>query len=161
MPSILRPVSQGLNRLSKMYEAVCIALLAGMLIINAANIVSRGILDHALNWVWPWTMVAFLWWVMLALFPLYNRRKDVSIYILQGFLPQNAQRLLGIFVHLAIMLAMGIIIYTFPERLASSRGIVEIVNLPRHVLVWPILFSTITVFVVALVRLIEIIFRQS
>tara|TARA_R110002049_G_scaffold70251_1_gene181555 strand:- start:45998 stop:46468 length:471 start_codon:yes stop_codon:yes gene_type:complete len=144
-----------------MYEAVCVALLAGMLTINAANIVSRGIFDHALNWVWPWTMVAFLWWVMLALFPLYNRRKDVSIYILQGFLPRSAQRLLGVFVHLAIMLAMGILIYTFPERLASSRGNVEIVNLPRQVLVWPLLISTVPVFVGALVSLIKIILKRD
>lgn len=138
-----------LDRLATIYEAVCVALLIAMLAINALNIVSRSAFDTSLNWVWPWTMAAFLYWVMLAFFPLYQRRKDVSIYILLQFLPAPAQRALGVLVALAIMLASGLLVHTFPERLAALRGTIEIVGLPRKILIWPLLASALPIFVSA------------
>ncbi|QDC10609.1 TRAP transporter small permease subunit [Oceanicola sp. D3] len=147
MDRLLENGQGALARLASLYENICIALLGAMLAINALNIVARGAFDTPLNWVWPWTMVAFLGWVMLAFFPLYQRRKDVSIYIVLQYLPLKAQRVLGLFVSLAIMLAAGILIYTFPERLASLRGTIEIVGLPRKILIWPLLASAVPIFI--------------
>lgn len=149
MDRILNKGHGALDRLAHLYESLCIALLGAMLFINALNIVTRGIFDISLNWVWPWTMVAFLAWVMLAFFPLYQRRKDVSIYILLQYISPKAQRALGLFVSLAIMVGAGVLIYTFPERLASLRGQIEIVALPRKILIWPLLASAVPIFVSA------------
>ncbi|MBR9763953.1 MAG: TRAP transporter small permease subunit [Rhodobacteraceae bacterium] len=151
MTGILAAGHRGLDRMASLYESLCVALLVAMLAINALNIVSRGVFDVSLNWVWPWTMVAFLYWVMLAFFPLYQRRKDVSIYILLQYLPGGAQRGLGVLVALAIMAASGLLIWTFPERLASLRGNIEIVGLPRKLLAWPLLASAAPIFLGALI----------
>ena len=156
MNRILDTGRNGLDRMAALYEGVCVALLIVMLGINALNILSRGVLDSSLNWVWPWTMVAFLSWVMLAFFPLYQRRKDVSIYILLQFLPEGAQRVLGVLVAVAVMLASGLLIYTFPERLASLRGTIEIVGLPRKILIMPLLASALPIFAGALIDAIRI-----
>ncbi|MAU21337.1 MAG: hypothetical protein CMH13_12495 [Martelella sp.] len=147
---------KALDHLAGLYEAVCVALLAGMLIINAVNIVCRSIFDISLNWVWPWTMVAFLYWVMLAFFPLVQRRKDVSIYILLQYLSPALRQALGIFVALAIMTASGLLIYTFPERFASLRGQIEIVGLPRKILIWPLGASAAPIFLSALLDAVRI-----
>lgn len=156
MDQFLKKCHTGLDRLAALYENTCILLLALMLSINAVNIVSRGLFDNSLNWVWPWTMVAFLTWVMLAFFPLYYRRKDVSIYILLQYLSVRAQRSLGMLVSLAIIAASGLLIFTFPERLASLRGQIEIVDLPRKVLIWPLLFSAVPILAGAVIDLLRI-----
>lgn len=156
MDQFLKRCHDGLDRLATLYENICIVLLALMLAINALNIASRGIWDNSLNWVWPWSMVAFLSWVMLAFFPLYQRRKDVSIYILLQYLSSRTQRALGIFVSLAIIAASGLLILTFPERLASLRGQIEIVDLPRKILILPLLFSAVPICAGALIDLLRI-----
>ena len=145
--STLTAVHRALDGIAALFEAVCIALLAAMLAINAVNIVARGGFDQSLNWVWPWTMVLFLYWVMLAFYPLYRRRKDVSIYAVTRFVGPRAERILGVVVHVAVMAAAGLLIYTIPERLASSRGFIEIVGLPRQFLIWPLLASTVPIFI--------------
>lgn len=156
MNSSLKAAERILDLVARVFEWTCIGVLAVMLTINAGNIASRAVLDQPLNWVWPWTMVLFLWWVMLAFYPLYRRRKDVSIYIVLKFLGPMARRMLGVFVHLAILAAAGLLLYTIPERLASSRGLIEIVALPREVLIYPLLFSSLPIFLDALVALIAI-----
>ncbi|WGI24815.1 TRAP transporter small permease subunit [Halomonas alkaliantarctica] len=156
MHRVLDKGRNGLDRLAHLYESICVILLIAMLVINALNIVTRGVFDSSLNWVWPWTMVAFLTWVMLAFFPLYQRRKDVSIYILLQFLPSVAQRALGVLVAVSIMIASGLLIYTFPERLASLRGTIEMVGLPRKILIWPLLASALPIFLGALLDAIRI-----
>lgn len=145
MNRYLETIRGGLDRLASLYEGICIALLVVMLAMNALNIFSRGVLDAPLNWVWPWTMVAFMYWVMLAFFPLYQRRRDVSIYILLQYLSPKAQRMLGFVVSLAIILASGLLIQTFPGRVASMRGTIEMVGLPRMVLAWPLLASALPI----------------
>jgi TRAP-type C4-dicarboxylate transport system permease small subunit len=156
MHRVLDKGRNGLDRLAHLYEGICVILLIAMLVINALNIITRGVFDSSLNWVWPWTMLAFLTWVMLAFFPLYQRRKDVSIYILLQFLPSVAQRALGVLVAVSIMIASGLLIYTFPERLASLRGTIEMVGLPRKILIWPLLASALPIFLSALLDAIRI-----
>lgn len=156
MDQLLTKCNSRLDRLAILYENVCIVLLALMLVINAANIISRGLLDNPLNWVWPWTMVMFLTWVMLAFFPLYQHRKDVSIYILLQYLSKRAQRYLGLFVCLAIIAASGLLIFTFPERFVSLRGQIEIVGLPRKILIMPLLASAVPICIGAIVDFLSI-----
>ncbi|MFN3524945.1 MAG: TRAP transporter small permease [Paracoccus sp. (in: a-proteobacteria)] len=157
MNRLLETGRSGLDRLASLYEAICIALLVAMLAMNALNIFSRGVLDAPLNWVWPWTMVAFMYWVMLAFFPLYQRRRDVSIYILLQYLSPNAQRVLGVLVSVAIIVASGLLIQTFPGRVASMRGTIEMVGLPRMVLAWPLLASAVPICLGAIIDALRIV----
>lgn len=153
MYSALKAAESILDLVARVFEWACVCILAVMLAINAGNITSRAVLDQPLNWVWPWTMVLFLWWVMLAFYPLYRRRKDVSIYILLKFIGPAWRRVLGVFVQVAVLAAAGLLLYTIPERLVSSRGLIEIVALPREVLIYPLLLSTLPIFLDALVAL--------
>lgn len=145
-----------LGVLCRAVEGFNAVLLATMLGINAINIVVRGVADDALDWVWPWTMTLFVWWVLLALFPLYRLRKDVSIYFLLRHSRPRFERVLGTFVHLVILVAMAVLVYMGPERLASARGTIEIVGLPRWWLVVPLIFSASLVALDALVNIVAI-----
>lgn len=157
MNRFLETGRDGLDRLASLYEGICIALLVAMLGINALNIFSRGVLDAPMNWVWPWTMVAFMYWVMLAFFPLYQRRRDVSIYIVLQYLSPKAQRTLGVMVSLAIITASGLLILTFPGRVASMRGTIEMVGLPRMMLAWPLLASAVPICIGAIIDCLRIV----
>lgn len=127
-----------------------------MLAINAVNVFARTVLDNAIDWVWPWTMVLFVWWTLLSLFPLYRLKKDVSIYFLLRRSRPRFERVLGVVVYATILSAMVVLVSTGPERLSAARGTIEIVGLPRWWLVVPLVVSAFLVAVDALVNLVLI-----
>lgn len=156
MTTFFSRIDRALSALCWAYQQFCAFLLAVMLVINAVNIVWRSAAGSAINWVWPWTMVLFLWWAMIAFYPLYRLRKDVSIYLILGRLNAVLRRVLGSFVFLAVLSAAAILLYSAPARLASAVGTIEIVGLPRWLLVVPLILSAGPIGVDALVSFIAV-----
>ncbi len=154
--TILTATQHVLSKISAGFELTAALILTVMLGINAANIFLRSLFGNALDWVWPWTMFLFVVWVLIAFFPLYHLKKDVSIYFVLRDHHPKLQRALGVLAYTMISAAMLIILITGPSRLESARGIIEIVNLPRVALVIPLLLSASLIFVDAVVNLLLI-----
>ena len=142
-----------LSSVSSLFEFMTAVILAVMLTINAINIFLRTVLGNAIDWVWPWTMFLFVVWILIAFFPLYHLKKDVSIYFMLRTHRPALQRLLGILAYLVITAAMLVILISGPSRLEEARGIIEIVNLPRATLVVPLLLSASLILIDAILNL--------
>ena len=142
-----------LSSVSSFFEFITAVILTVMLTINAINIFLRTVSGNAIDWVWPWTMFLFVVWVLIAFFPLYHLKKDVSIYFMMRNHRPVLQRLFGGLTYLVIATAMLVILISGPGRLEEARGMIEIVNLPRVTLVIPLLLSASLIFIDALLNL--------
>lgn len=87
MRMILEKLDAFLDWAVKPFECVAIGLLFVMLGANGLNILTRNLFGFSHEAVWPWTMTLFVWWIFFGFYPLYRKRKDVSVYVLLRFLP--------------------------------------------------------------------------
>lgn len=130
--------------------------LLGMLGLTSVTIIARP-LGWSAYWIWPWTMVLFVWLSFFGFFAVYVRLKDVRIDFLANHLGRfgyPATRLLSDLCALAIC---GMLLQQMPKVLQTSRGIVDGVILPgggelmRQALSVPLFISAALIVIAALI----------
>ena len=121
--------------------------LLAMLVLTTATIVLRP-MGLAPYWMWPWTMVFFIWLSFFGFFAIYARLKDVRVDFLarrMGPHGMAATRLVG---DAATLLVAGVLLSQVPTIVATSRGVYDGAilpqgfELPRLALSVPLLVST-------------------
>jgi TRAP-type C4-dicarboxylate transport system permease small subunit len=126
-----------------------ICLLA-MLGLTTATIVLRPF-DISFYWMWPWTMVFFVWLSFFGFFALYARLKDVRVDFLANKLGPKGFALTRILTDAATLLVTGVLISQVPTVIATSRGVFDGailpqgLELPRLALSIPLMISTVLV----------------
>jgi len=126
-----------------------ICLLA-MLGLTAATILLRPF-DISFYWMWPWTMVFFVWLSFFGFFALYARLKDVRVDFLANMLGPRGFAATRLLTDAATLLVTGVLISQIPTVLATSRGVFNGAilpggaELPRIALSIPLMISTVLV----------------
>lgn len=75
--SIVDLVNRLLGVCERLFHVLANACLAVMLGLNIVNIALRAITDKGITWVFPWTVVLFVWMTFFGFFVLYRDRKSV------------------------------------------------------------------------------------
>lgn len=134
-----------------------ICLLA-MLGLTAATIILRP-MSMAPYWMWPWTMVFFIWLSFFGFFALYARLKDVRVDFLAERLGPAGMVATRIISDGATLLVAGVLLSQVPKVIATSNGVYDGAilpagyELPRLTLSVPLLLSTALVMLTALIDL--------
>lgn len=141
---------------------LCNLCLLGMFLMTAVTFLIRPF-NYSAYWIWPWTMVLFIWLSFFGFFAMYVRLKDVRMDLIAEKLGPHgmtATRLLTDFVALAIC---GVLLWQFPHVMETSRGFVDGAimpggqELPRQVLSIPLFISSALIVLSALVDIAKII----
>ncbi|OYX43956.1 MAG: TRAP transporter [Rhodobacterales bacterium 32-67-9] len=129
-----------------------------MLALTTATIILRP-MSLAPYWMWPWTMVFFIWLSFFGFFALYARLKDVRVDFLAirlGPWGMTATRLLS---DAATLVVTGVLLSQLPKVIATSRGVYDGailplgIELPRLTLSVPLFVSTVLITLFAVLDL--------
>lgn len=126
---------------------ICLLVMLGL---TTATILMRPF-DISFYWMWPWTMVFFVWLSFFGFFALYARLKDVRVDFLANMLGPRGFAMTRILTGAATLLVTGIIIMQIPTVIATSRGVFDGAilpagyELPRIALSIPLMISTVLV----------------
>src|SRR5688572_31449208 len=74
----------------RLFLALANVCLAAMLVINAVNILWRGVTGQNLNLVWPWTTLLFVWMTFFGFFVIYRRATDITVDYFVDLIGPNA-----------------------------------------------------------------------
>lgn len=144
--------------LGGVFILLCNACLLIMLALTTATILLRpfGISAY---WIWPWTMVFFVWLSFFGFFAVYVRLKDVRIDFLAVRLGPLGIALTRFLSDVAACAVTGVILWQVPIVLATSRGMVDGAIFPggtelaRQALSIPLFISSALILITALVDL--------
>nr|WP_235956753.1 TRAP transporter small permease subunit [Salipiger sp. PrR002] len=129
-----------------------------MLGLTTATIILRP-MSMAPYWMWPWTMVFFIWLSFFGFFALYARLKDVRIDFLAERLGPAGVVFTRILSDAATLLVTGVLLQQLPTVIATSNGVYDGAilpggaELPRFALSAPLFIST---FLVALTAVLDL-----
>ncbi|MBN7787610.1 TRAP transporter small permease subunit [Ponticoccus gilvus] len=160
--SLLRQVLQRLDQLNwslagAFLWASNLCLLA-MLCLTTATIVLRPF-GLAIYWIWPWTMVFFIWLSFFGFFALYARLKDIRIDFIAHRLGPVGMAATRIIADFAALFLAALLLMQVPMVLATSTGVHDGAVLPsggevpRLFLSLPLFLSTALVAITALIDL--------
>ena len=122
---------------------ICLFL---MLCATAVTIIIRPF-GMSIYWLWPWSMVVFVWMSFFGFFVIYRRRKDIAVDFVMRKLGRKAMVASRYFVALVVIAVASVLLWQAPAILAQQVGVVDGVLMPggwemqRYALSLPLFLS--------------------
>jgi len=126
----------------RLFLALANLCLGVMLAANMINIASRALFDKGIVYVFPWSVVLFVWMTFLGFFVVYRRGKDITVDFLIDRLGSRARLLSRLVVDVLVIGLMLVMLMQAPHIIRSQVGTIELVGLERYSMSIP-LFVTV------------------
>lgn len=156
--SALCNIDRLLWRLGGIFLWLANLCMLGMLVLTSITILARPF-GWSAYWMWPWTMVFFVWLSFFGFYAIYVRGRDIRIDFLAQCLGRQGMAATRLISDLSALAICGVVLWQMPMVLKTSRGVVEGVIFPgggelaRQALSIPLFFSVFLIILVALVDL--------
>lgn len=138
MSALIARVDRALGLCERLFLALANACLAVMLFANMANIASRALFDKGIVWVFPWSVVLFVWMTFLGFFVVYRRGKDITVDFLIDRLGAGARMASRLLVDALVIGLMLVMLYQAPHTIRGQVGVIEMVGLQRYTMSIPL-----------------------
>lgn len=149
-------INKALDAIAAWFRAAIAFLLGAMLLINAANIVSRSVFGHSVDWVFHYTILMFVWMVCLGFYAYTRDKRDVVVDVIARRLPRPMRRGLGILANAVGLAFVYMILSPAQQFLAMQTGNMESIALPIWVRSLPLFISAALLACHFLVELLNI-----
>jgi len=126
----------GLNRFLGLLEKICLIFstlaVALMIALNIIQVFFRYVLNAAFVWIFPVTMLLFIWMTFLGAFVVYRRKKDIVVSFIVNLFPTSGRKILALTTNILIFLFLLLILFAAPKLIAHQTSIMQVVPLPRY-----------------------------
>ncbi|MBI4182403.1 MAG: TRAP transporter small permease [Proteobacteria bacterium] len=152
MTRLADTVDRLLGVCERVFHALANACLAIMLALNIANILVRGLSDRGIVWVFPWTMVLFVWMSFFGFFVLYRKNRDITVDFLIDRLGPSGKLVARLLVNAIVLVLMTVMLWHAPRVIAQQTGAIEMVfflgmEIERYALSVPLFTSCALIFI--------------
>lgn len=159
----VKGIDRALGVIGFIFLHLATASLAFMALLTTATIMLR-LFDISYYWMWPWTMIFFVWMVFFGFFAVYRFKKDIVIDIVLRRVKGLTSRLMPVFQSGVVLAVAVTLLIQLPTVFSAQRGAIEGALLPwggemsRLSLSVPLALSLLFI---ALQALLDLIFGQS
>ena len=138
MSALIARIERALALCERLFLAIANLCLAIMLVANMANIASRALFDKGIIYVFPWSIVLFVWMTFFGFFVVYRRGKDITVDFLIDRLGDRARLASRLLVDVLVISLMLVMLAQAPHIIRSQVGTIEMVGLERYSLSVPL-----------------------
>jgi len=110
----------------------CVLSVGAMTGINAVQVFFRYVFNMAAIWVFPLTMLLFIWVTFLGAFVIYRRKKDIVVSFIINLFPAAGRKAIILLTNLLTMALLVWILLEFPMIVKSQAADMEVIPLPRY-----------------------------
>ena len=132
----------GLNKFLSLLEKICLVFstsaIGAMITLNIIQVFFRYVLNAGFVWVFPVTMLLFIWSTFLGAFVVYRRKKDIVVRFIANLFPTSAQEKLTFITNILIILFLLLILFQAPTLIQRQASIMQVVPLPRYIQAIPL-----------------------
>jgi TRAP-type C4-dicarboxylate transport system permease small subunit len=132
VPALIEALERALGECERLFLALANLCLAIMLFANMANIASRALFDKGIIYVFPWSIVLFVWMTFLGFFVVYRRGKDITVDFLIDRIGARARVASRLLVDVLVIGLMLVMLIQAPHIVRSQVGTIEMVGLQRY-----------------------------
>lgn len=136
-----------LNRaLDLVIEAITGALLFGIMAINAAEILTRFLLNDSLTWVYEINQLMANWLYFLGICLVYHRGKDITVDFFFDRLRPTRRRWALLAIHIAVVAVLAVVAWNGALLLElQSRSSTMGLGIPNHWFSMPVFIGSLVI----------------
>jgi len=145
------------GRLFLIIANICLAI---MLLATAVTIILRPF-GISFFWIWPWTMILFVWMTFFGFFAVYRLKKDIAVDFMVLKMGERAMQWSRYFVAIMTITVTGAILWQMPTIIELQVGPIDSAILPwdaeleRYFLSWPLAISTALVMLESVLEILK------
>jgi TRAP-type C4-dicarboxylate transport system permease small subunit len=147
---------RALNRFLDLLEKICLIVatlaVALMVVLNIVQVFFRYALNAAFVWVFPVTMLLFIWMTFLGAFVVYRRKKDIVVSFIANLVPGLGRAMLTLATNILILLFLLLILLEAPKLISHQTSIMQVVPLPRYFQAIPLFIGVAGIFLDYLIQ---------
>jgi TRAP-type C4-dicarboxylate transport system permease small subunit len=147
MPFLLARIERGLAGCETAFLVLANLCLGLMLVGNTANMLARGLFDKGIVWVFPWSVVLFVWMSFFGFYVVYRRGNDVTVDYLHNLSGPQGRKRIRLFANLVVVTVLGSILWQAPKILKAQVGDIELTGLERWTMSVPLFLSSALILV--------------
>jgi TRAP-type C4-dicarboxylate transport system permease small subunit len=136
--ALIARIDRALCLCERLFLGLANLCLAIMLVANMANIASRALFDKGIVYVFPWSIVLFVWMTFFGFFVVYRRGKDITVDFLIDRLGDRARLASRLLVDVLVVGLMLVMLAQAPHIIRSQVGTIEMVGLERYSMSLPL-----------------------
>jgi TRAP-type C4-dicarboxylate transport system permease small subunit len=140
----LKHILDSMEKVCSIFTVLCLAV---MVAVNMLQIFFRYVLNDAFVWVYPLTMLLFIWMTFLGAFIVYHQRKNIVVGFLVDRLPGLPRHGVQLASDFLIIFLLGLILAQAPVLIRQQSSTMQIISLPRYVQVIPLLIGVAGMFI--------------
>lgn len=140
--AFIAPAERALALAERLFHFLANLCLALMLAFNVANIAWRGLTDVSFKFVWPWTLLLFVWMTFFGFYVIYRRAKDISVDYFVELAGPRALFATRILSDLLCAALMALMLIEAPVTLANQVGDMELIPLQRYWMSVPLFLAS-------------------
>jgi TRAP-type C4-dicarboxylate transport system permease small subunit len=145
-----------LNRFLDLLEKICLIVatlaVALMIVLNIIQVFFRYVLNAAFVWVFPVTMLLFIWMTFLGAFVVYRRKKDIVVSFIVNLFPGLGRAIFTLATNILILLFLLLILLEAPKLISQQTSIMQVVPLPRYFQAIPLFIGLAGIFLEYLIQ---------
>lgn len=122
-----------LSLMERVFLHFIICSMAIMFVINMVQVCLRYIFNTGLDWIYPLTMLLFVWMTFLGAFVIYHQKKDIVMGFVVTLFPPRFQKGLLLSMNAMTVALLIIILREAPTILRQQASIMQVIPLPRYV----------------------------
>ena len=126
----------------KVFATLCLAV---MVVLNLFNVISRSTVGVAYGWIFSWTLLLFVWMLLLGLYVYMRERRDVVVDLFVTRLPHWPRRLVAMGVCIVGILVMLAVLRGAPPLIRLQTAPMDAIDLPIYVRSAPLFLSAVLV----------------
>ena len=128
-----------------------------MTAINIIQIIFRYLFHDEFVWIFPLTMLLFIWMTFLGAYVVYRRKKVIIVRFFVDRIPVGFQNILLAITNVFTMLFLIWILGEIPKIIQLQAGAMEVISLPRYVKAIPLFICTTAILLNYLLDTVDLI----
>ncbi len=134
----MKGVKYVLSFMERVFLFFTVCSMGVMFVTNVVQVCLRYVFNTGLDWIYPLTMLLFIWMTFLDAFVVYHQKKDIVMNYIVTLLPARFQKGLLLAMNAVTISLLVIILREAPTVLRQQAGIMQVIALPRYVQALPL-----------------------
>jgi len=140
---MMEKIFSGWESVCKVIAVLCLGI---MFITNILNIILRALFNYSFVWIFPLTIVLFMWMTFFGAYVIYRRNREITVDFIYNRLPEGSRKWITLISNILIMGLMALILVHGPRLIRAQLGPLQVLRVPRYFQAVPLFLFCIVLF---------------
>jgi TRAP-type C4-dicarboxylate transport system permease small subunit len=116
----------------KMCKIIAVSCLGIMFLTNIVNILLRGLFNYSFVWIFPLTILLFMWMTFFGAYVIYRQKREITVDFIYNRIPEAGRKWITLVSNVLIMGLMALLLWHAPRLIHAQMSPMQVLKIPRY-----------------------------